>query len=697
MKKLLSLILVICMIVAVLASCDINGGKQSAESEKPSNTEKVTDTTTETEANTEKNTESEPASESKTEPDSNTEKNTESDTEKNTETDKTTEPGTESDTETEASNEICFKDKYSVNGSYANMLKDAIKSEKLPSPSDNASLVIYVGEADAKIVTAAKALLTAPNGYHNFAIVATDSELAIYATSEYAINNAIDYLIENYTAGGYIAVPKNLQYTFVANLPDIRIDGKTLDSFTVTANSDLADVAGGFAEDLTFLTGFNVAYAQNAEGALIRLVATGSGTSIANGYTLSYSDSVLTVTAQNKTTLAYALSNLIDNLKFGLNITEGYSRSFPFSMKTEVATNTELFKYCGTWQATDAGNPTTMVSYWDAAYVEVDFTGNAITLMFSSATTFFYRIDDGAYTTVSNITGDYTVFANGGGTHTVRILYNDKDKNMYFAGVKVEENVTLSRTPDRKYYIQFVGDSISDATNSFSHNSADIIDWDYSVIACEALSLVKDMGYWRYNNGFANNALTEGSMAWYFKQNFNVTSVGMEDAFFKLGIPNKWSSTDPRFNDVAAHYYTEKYDFNFQTGNTPDIVFIFLGTNDMGLTASQSVIDNFVATYKSFVAKILATYGADTEIVVMQALSTSNSSDPYNVDSARYTAIRRVASELKALYPDNVTFLDENTLFSWGVDISSDGTHPSADGYATLSEKVAAWLAKKFK
>ena len=337
MKKLLSLILVICMLVAVLASCASNGDTQGTESESASAKETTSTGTTETEISTESNTESEPGSESVTEPASDSEKNTESDTEPNT--------GSETDpeTETEPANEIRFNDKYSVIGSYADTLKSTIKSEKLPAPSDNADTVIYVGEADADIVKAAKALLTAPNGYHNFAILSSNSELAIYATSEYAINNAIAYLIENYTSGGYIAVPKNLNYTFIADLPDIKIDGKALDSFTVTASSDLADVASGLAEDLTFITGFEVAYAQNAEGGLIRLVATESGNNIAGGYTLSYSNSVLTVTAQNKVTLAYAISNLIDNLKFGLDITEGYSRSFPMSMKSSVFVATSVF------------------------------------------------------------------------------------------------------------------------------------------------------------------------------------------------------------------------------------------------------------------------------------------------------------------------------------------------------------------
>ena len=81
----------------------------------------------------------------------------------------------------------------------------------------------------------------------------------------------------------------------------------------------------------------------------------------------------------------------------------------------------------------------------------------------------------------------------------------------------------------------------------------------------------------------------------------------------------------------------------------------------------------------------------------MQSLSTSDQSAMYDTSHPRFVAVREVAKNLEKRYPDNVTFLDENTLFSWGVEISSDGTHPSAAGYETLSKKVAQWLEKKFK
>ena len=475
-------------------------------------------------------------------------------------------------------------------------------------------------------------------------------------------------------------------------------DAIAFEGMTVVAINQMQDIASGLAKDLSAVTGCNIKYGTYASGAQIKLVTTStSGTGIGAAYTVKYSSSTLTLSALNKVTLAYAISDFVARIKSGLEITEGFEESYALEVKTVAATDTKLFKYCGTWQATDKNNPETMVSYWDAAYVEVDFTGSAITLTFSSATTFKYSIDGGSYVTASNVTGDYTVYAGNGGTHTVRVLTDTQANNIHFAGVKAEKNVTLSRTADKKYYIQFVGDSISDDIRSFSHNSPEILGWDYSVTACWAISMVRDWGSWKVMNGYKNGAYTEGSMAWYLNKNFGTLSIGMEDAFFKLGIPHQLADTDPRFADYAENYFTEKYDHDFNTGNTPDIVFIFLGTNDLGFTSGQGSIDKFKDRYKNFVANIFELYGDDTQIVVMQAVSTSKEgSDLYNTDCGRYEGIRQTADELIKLYPENVRFLDEDTLLSWNVEISSDNTHPSANGYNTLSTKIAEWLDEEF-
>ena len=391
------------------------------------------------------------------------------------------------------------------------------------------------------------------------------------------------------------------------------------------------------------------------------------------------------------------------------DITDGYYKEHTISFKTADATNTALFKYCGTWQASDESNPTTMVSYWKVAYVEIDFEGNALTLIFSSQTSFKYKIDNGNYVTAT-ADGDYTIEADGSGKHTVRIYCDSLGQHMYFAGVKTEEHTTLSRTADKKHYVQFVGDSISTNSASFSHKSAELLDWDYCVTSISGISLSRDTGYWRHNNGWywdsvKGHSWTPGTIADYLHKNFGCISIGMEDAFFKLGIPNfgKTAPANPsaEFMDMAENYFTDKYDYDFATGNTPDIVFIFLGTNDLDASSNDAKINTFVNSYKTFVRKIIGKYGADTQICIMQSLTTTAggpaNDSTYNLNHPRVKAINKIATSLMIAYPDNVTFIDHETVYSWNVEISNDNVHPTAQGYATLVQNVADFLEATYK
>ncbi len=282
------------------------------------------------------------------------------------------------------------------------------------------------------------------------------------------------------------------------------------------------------------------------------------------------------------------------------------------------------------WQAAGADNPTTMVSYGDSAYVEFDFTGTRATILFSLPSNCNVSIDGGKAISYT-VQDELTISAATSGTHTVRVHYGDKSAHMYFAGVRVPEGQTVSRTAEKPFYIQFIGDSVSDDPASFAHKSADLLGWDYSVIAGDSIGSVGD-------------------------------------------------------------YFTGKYNFN--TGYTPDIVFIFLGTDDLSSSSTQTDINDFVSAYKTLVANVVAKYGSDTKICAMQAISTSDASNMYNTSHPRYKAIEQVATELEALYGGNFNFIDAATVQSWGIEFNTatDATHPTAEGYAKLTSGVARYL-----
>ncbi len=335
------------------------------------------------------------------------------------------------------------------------------------------------------------------------------------------------------------------------------------------------------------------------------------------------------------------------------------------------ASDTATFKYCGTWEP--SGD--TMISHWNESYVEVDFYGTSVTPVFSQSSTFLYSIDGGSYTQAT-ANGEYTITAATAGEHTLRIKTTNRTNNVYFAGVQVESQYAIHRADSKAHYIHFVGDSISDAGSSFSRRVGDVLGWDYATTALSGIALETGYGYWSNNNP---NMYAE----------FGI-KIGMEDAFFKYGIPLDSMTGETRERYLG--YYTDpSLDVDYEAmAYKPDIVFIFLGTNDE-LGADDA--ERFTETYLEFVANIKAAYGDTVEIWAMQALTSST--NPNNPDSPRFDCIQAAADALEAEYGDTFNFIDQATVSSWGVEINyanNDPTHPTGNGYNTLTEKISALL-----
>lgn len=339
------------------------------------------------------------------------------------------------------------------------------------------------------------------------------------------------------------------------------------------------------------------------------------------------------------------------------------------AMREQVvaATDTATYKYCGTWEPSGTG----MVSHWNTSYVEVDFYGTSVTPVFFRSSTFTYAVDGGTATTAT-ADGAYTITVTGDGKHTLRIKTTGRSNNVYFAGVKTASKLLLARTAEKAHYIHFVGDSISDNGASYPYWAGDNLGWDYAVTAVSGMALERDYGYWRNNNPVMYAAIG--------------TNVGMQDAFFRYGHPT--DSMSGAMRERYENYYTDSSLRNsYQAGYTPDIVFIFLGTNDQ--LAAQTDADRFAAAYSSYVADILEAYGEDTDIWVMQALTQTN-------DSARRYCIEKAAEQLQTSYGEQVHFINGETVDGWNVSISSDGTHPDANGYSTLTNQIIALLREHY-
>lgn len=397
--------------------------------------------------------------------------------------------------------------------------------------------------------------------------------------------------------------------------------------------------------------------------------ATSGESDVSNGTSLDSTSS------EDGSTEVVDPDSIITNTAFPENYVEPEPVEYKSGNDTlvkQLPSNISLYKYCGHWQA-DEGDLKTYVSHWNTAYVEVDFTGKVIYVDFSKPSKIKVSIDGGDFVKYDNASGNMKFEAASDGKHTLQIRnIGTFQDHVYFAGASVPKGQTLSRTADKEHYIQFIGDSISQDGRSHAHNSADMLGWDYSVVAKGAMSLRSGSGYWGDGNPKMLSVLGK--------------SVGMEDAFFKLGHPeDSMSETDKiRYRN---YFNDDTLNFNFQTGKTPDVVFIFLGTNDRLIDSSAR--EDFVKRYSDFVDNILKAYGNKPHIFIMQALSAKY--------EERYISINLAGTSIAEKHPNKVTFIDRNTVDSWGVEIGSDGTHPSAAGYATLAEQVAIYLNKNVK
>ena len=561
--------------------------------------------------------------------------------------------------------------------------------------------VIYIGDDGNDLSQAAKSKTRSRENYYNdYAILCNGTDIAIFGGSESATDAAIAYFVDRYVKDGKIVIMPDTCDLVQAENKSVTIGGNNLKGLSVVAQDEkYQSLAQFLAASLSRTTGYPV-LGNGAKGEkTLTLVAESASNQgdFENEYTVEVTNEGMRLTASTLASLSHGLSHFVSSLSTKADFAVGTNEKRNFTMTYADASNTELFKYCGMWEATDEANPKTMVSYWTTAYVEIDFTGSAITVDFSEESTFRIKMDDTTYSSPYTVNGKMTFFAEGDGTHTLRI-YNDNNrlKHLHFAGASVAEGASMSRTPDQKLYVQFIGDSITHnmATKNKLSYVCDNMGFDFGVSAYAGIALEENYGNWHANNGYnkKDKTYTEGSMAKVIYDKYGVTNIGMETAFFKLGIPdNKMQGEE--WEQYAENYYSEAYDCSYSSGNAPDVIFTFLGTNDELFSYNNHA--RFTENYIKFIEKIIATYGKDIKIVVMQAISNGGP-DPKDDEASYYYCIGAAGRELAKRFPNNVTFLDSDVVLNWNVEISDDRIHPTDSGYATLAENIGKTLESLF-
>ena len=108
------------------------------------------------------------------------------------------------------------------------------------------------------------------------------------------------------------------------------------------------------------------------------------------------------------------------------------------------------------------------------------------------------------------------------------------------------------------------------------------------------------------------------------------------------------------------------------------MIVIYLGVNDYlteGPNFNEENPGIFAEKYVGFVQRLREIY-PEVPVVILQCHQAEK--------TIRIDAIADAHAQMSQLW-DNVSLVD---TYLWNVDISSDGVHPSAEGYAQMAERM---------
>ncbi|MBE7038744.1 MAG: hypothetical protein E7404_07585 [Ruminococcaceae bacterium] len=260
--------------------------------------------------------------------------------------------------------------------------------------------------------------------------------------------------------------------------------------------------------------------------------------------------------------------------------------------------------------------------------------------------------------------------------HSAKITFKYANGAHGLQYVKTSKHGAIIKSNDNKKYVQFIGDSITEGTLSYSYTIPAVYDHDYSIIALSGIALQDGAG-WYYSS---QNQIWSGKLS-------REDSVGMESAYFTLKSPKNGYWLDEEEN---LKYTNPVYDV--ENDHKPDAIVIGIGTNDAYFVTNEVSgvgSQDFKDSYVEFVTKLNTLYPDADIYIIRQFNNVKDNGEGVNL-SAKYDAVREATldavDELKnTSFADKVNYIDTT---SWNVEISDDDVHPSAAGYAALRDLV---------
>lgn len=305
----------------------------------------------------------------------------------------------------------------------------------------------------------------------------------------------------------------------------------------------------------------------------------------------------------------------------------------------------ENILYSGVWQK-NADNSVT--AYWN--YSSAEFKTN------SKVVTIGYKNTDSAFVEIDGVETKYTVENNelnintDGELHSIKII-GRYDARITLAYIHLDEDSKFL-PPDKRPYFHFIGDSLTHFCTSFSTRTPRALGVDWSVVAQAGASLHDGWGWYPMPEGMKHRR-------------------GLESAYLRLQFPAETC----KFSD-----------YNFEICRVPDVIVIFLGTNDY-LNAEThrkaGHIEIFANAYLNFVSLLREKF-PDAKIYMLEGLN-----DKY----CRVEGIETAHKVISAKHKDVHLIRSDK----WNIEISEDGTHPTPEGMICLAEKLTEYFKNELK
>lgn len=329
---------------------------------------------------------------------------------------------------------------------------------------------------------------------------------------------------------------------------------------------------------------------------------------------------------------------------------------------------------------------------WHDPYVKFDFTGTSLEAMFDGTVSGSCVIDGVESSFSAN--GNKVTLASGleDVNHTALIKIKRPNGEGGLKYVSTSKDGEIKKTTDVKKYVQFIGDSISESSYSYTFTIPKEYNLDYSVIAYSGIALQDGAGWYFGSSGTIWKPTSEGDSLLTYKD-----CVGMESAYFCVKRPKEAYYLD---ENGALKYNNPAFDV--ASDNQPDAIVIGLGTNDSTYIREKKDAEvgaeNFTKTYVEFVKK-LSGYYPNAQIYIIRPFNNQKDFTWWDLEkniikeehmdlSADYDDLR--AAILKALDElsgnKNVHYIDTT---DWNIEINKyDKVHPTEKGYADLRDLV---------